>query len=247
MSYDVSILIGREDGTNRLAIEVNGQKYTAAGKEGCVPLTVSRLKRDRNTGHCRIYTRDSYVFVENLNPQNITLVNDYPIDGPTKITARDTVALGYPSDSGKSFAINTLDMLKASGWKADVHHLVRIWKDYNEASENIDIAAGRSAAIRSMLPILTIGGSALPWLFPGLPEATRWILTGVMLLFTVFFAVRGMSKSNMVPIKKKKLTEELRRNYVCPYCRKHFGQVPSHELISAGKCPACGISYRPLL
>ena len=244
---NLDIIIGREDGTNRLAMLVNGTKKQAAGNPNSVPMTVSRLKPAQMTGHCRIVTQGNDVWIYNLNPQNVTYVNGEPIcaDGsyPTQLSAKDKVQLGYPQDNGESYSVNILSALKAANWSADIHHLLHVWKQYDYDNEKIDISQQRMNAMQSVTGILSMGATAALFVPNPTIVSLRPVLITIALALMVVFAVFRFRKGNMGPVQKKRLNEQFHRDYVCPCCGQFLGNIPGNELISLGKCTKCGISY----
>ena len=248
---NLDILIGREDGTNRLSMLINGTKKQTAGNPNSVPMTVSRLKPDQMTGHCRIITQGNEVWLYNLNPQNVTYVNGEPIcsDGsyPTQLSPKDKVQLGYPNDSGESYSVNILSALKAANWSADIHHLLHIWKQYDYENEEIDVRQQRMNALQGVTGILSLGGTASLFFLHPEPGTTlamlRPALMVLALVIMVALAVFRFRKGNMGPLQKKRLNEQFHRDYVCPCCGQFLGNIPGNDLIAMGKCTKCGITY----
>lgn len=248
---NLDIIIGREDGTNRLSMLINGTKKQTAGNPNSVPLTVSRLKQESMTGHCRIITQGNDVWLYNLNPNNVTYVNGEPVCGdgsyPTQISPKDKVQLGYPNENGDSYSVNILSALKAAGWSVDIHHLLHIWKQYDYENEEIDVRQQRVGALQSVTGILSMAATASFFILqpePGTVLAMlRPALIVIALILMVVFVVFKLRKRNMGPLQKKRLNEKFHREYVCPCCGQFIGNIPANDLIAMGKCSKCGIMF----
>ena len=78
----MEILIGRDSDTNCLALLVDGKR----GKDSTTifPNSVSRLKPEDNTAHCRISVKGNDIRITNLNSHNVTYVDGEEIKSSKK-------------------------------------------------------------------------------------------------------------------------------------------------------------------
>ena len=115
----MEIIFGRDAETSKLSVTV-GQQKGVVGKQGSVPMSVSRQ-------HCSVtINADNTYEVKNLKMQNVTYVNGIPIDCK-KVTEKDTVELG---EDHYLLEWSIIKQLKPK--VADIRPLQQIWIQYNK-------------------------------------------------------------------------------------------------------------------
>lgn len=235
----MEILIGREEGTHALAFLING-KQRGRDKTCILPNTVSRLKPNENTAHCRLYIKDGNIKIINLNPNNVTYVDGEEVSS-AQITEHNIVELG-----ADLFRFNLRKFLKAIGYQKpqSIRHLKRVWEKYDRTLLQLQLDQQKSAnqqklqGIISQLSVLCV---IIPLVIPSIPipAALRVVLVVCAIAIGVYFYLKGNNAENSFVIKKRKLDEQFREDYVCPNCGSFFGFVPYDSLENKKNCPIC--------
>ena len=116
----MEIIIGRDPDSSCLALLVDGKR----GKDSTIilPNSVSRLKPEEKTGHCRLSLKGDSIKITNLNPQNVTYVDGEEIESSKIIDTHSIVELG-----ADQYRISIKKLLKNIGYvpPVSIKHLKR--------------------------------------------------------------------------------------------------------------------------
>lgn len=256
-----TILIGREPVNARLwvSVEVNGKsKVAAIGAMNSVPNSVSRCLPAENTAHCKIgISAVGNITVTNLKPDNFTYVNDMEIISKT---VKPDGMLGLGKDRFP-VSVNTVVEVAAKLIGADVAgsgrnggdkkmektysicHLEKVWNEYDTARTGEQLAETKRNSIQRLVGIFSSCGI----FFMAIENmgALRFVLTGISVLISIIFFVRGLNPSNSLLLRLKELDADFRKKYVCPNedCQHFVGNIPYDVLRTNKKCPYCGCHY----
>lgn len=241
----MEMLIGREPDTNYLGLLIDGKhKVNSACK---LPNSVSRLRIDERTAHCRIFIKDSSgeMNITNLNPQNVTFVNGEEIDGKTNISQHSFIALG-----ADQYRLDLNSILKSIGFErpTSIKHLKRVWEKYDRELLNLQLEQQKNAnrqRIQSLLSQVSMLCVIIPSVLPSIPipPIMRVILVVAALGVGIYFFVRGNKTDNTFVMKKRVLDEDFREKYVCPKCGAFLGFTPYDTFEFRNKCSYCNAKF----
>ena len=135
----MEILIGRDADEDVLAMLVDGKRMKDSKQP--VPNSVSRLKPDEYTAHCRIGIKGSKITITNLNPNNVTYVDGEPVKSAV-IDNTNIVCLGVDQ-----FRLDVRYLLKKLGYVAPVSikHLRKVWDRYDSQLLDMQVEQQRQA------------------------------------------------------------------------------------------------------
>ncbi len=229
----MEILIGREAGSARLLVRVDG-KDKFYGNAGSVPNSVSRK-------HCKLVRDSNNCWsIVNVKPENITYVKGMQVD--TKHIAIDDVI-----ELGKDRYLLNLKAIVAVIEKEhprsySISPLEKVWTDYHQTKLNIQIKEKKSAAIRSVTGIFSMSAVACGFI-PGIADvvALRVFLYAIGFLVGIYFFVVTYRSSSKLPLFMDKLERDFRKNYACPNpdCKRFMGNQPYEDVRRMGSCPYC--------
>lgn len=243
-----TILIGREEGNNRLYVTVmiDGKPKTSPyGDYGSVPRSVSRCQPTKGIAHCRIdVDNDGGIDLINLKAANITCVEGVEIS-KKKITEHNRVTLGlggYVLDLPQVFEVASkiVDKFPPPPKEYNIDHLQEVWEDYIKHIDEIRRKKELNALLWSLPVMLTMISSR--FLFQ--EEHTKNMVTYVLLIPLVivvirYFVIKTKNDSNHDDY------HDFVDKYVCPNpeCKQYLGNVDFYVLKKKKKCSYCGCRY----
>lgn len=248
-----TILVGKEPGNGRLyvCVRINGQpKVTVIGEMNSVPNSVSRCKPAENIAHCKIdVDATGNLTVTNLKPKNVTYINGAEIVSK-KIKPNGTIELGKDHYSvNVKTIIDTASKMVFSVCppppiEYSIKHLKKIWEDYDLKRTNEQLAEQKRNNIQKLAGICSSCGILFMFI-EGMGDF-RFVLTGISILIALVFFIRGMSSSNSLLLRLKKIDAEFMKMYVCPNkdCKHFLGFTPYDILRQHKKCPWCGCLFK---
>lgn len=224
----MSILVGRDGGSHRLMLTVNGQPM-AIGQKSDVPDSVLQA-------HCMIEAAGTTVRIRNLDVNNDTFVNGQAVE--TKlITPNDRIALGkdrYPLDW-------TL-LRKVLPPVADIRPLREVWDRYNQQRVELQIAERRFNSLRSATGLITMAAIALS-VMTGRQSLWYVVLYALAILASLAFTVKAYRDASKVPQKQQDLNQRFQNEYVCPHCHRFLGNQSYAILEQNGTCSYCKAKF----
>ena len=209
----MEILIGRDADEDVLAMLVDGKRMKDSKQP--VPNSVSRLKPDEYTAHCRIGIKGSKITITNLNPNNVTYVDGEPVKSAV-IDNTNIVCLGVDQ-----FRLDVRYLLKKLGYVAPVSikHLRKVWDRYDSQLLDMQVEQQRQAnqqKLQGLVSQLSMLCVIIPSVIPQvpIPPFIRVILVVAALSMGVFFYLRGGKANNSFVMKKRDLDARFRERYV---------------------------------
>lgn len=239
MSDNITLLIGRDEDANRLAVRTSTGKLMLIGREDSVPNSVSRYRPDLNTAHAAV-TIDpvtQQMEIVNLNPLNYTWVGqERVLDTPVALKWSSAVTLG-----GDYYALDLASILKKIGLKrpVGVKQLEPVWHHYERELFNLNVEQQRKAnqqrlqSICSLAGMALVGGSSMFNFGPEVAkymEVIRYFLLGMALLLVLFFFFKGRNIKDSFTMRKQALDKWLQDNYKCPSCGAPIGLTQFNQL-----------------
>lgn len=233
----MEILIGRDSDTNCLALLVDGKR----GKDSTAifPNSVSRLKPEDNTAHCRISVKGNDIRITNLNSHNVTYVDGEEIKSSKKIDFHSIIELG-----ADQYRINIKKILEKVGYVSPVSikHLKRVWERYDRALLKLQVEQQKAAnqqKLQGLISQASVLCVIIPSVIPSIPipGMIRVLLVIIALLLGVYFYIKGTKTDESFVIKKRELDERFKDDYVCPKCGYFFGFIPYDNLMYKKNCP----------
>lgn len=229
------ITIGREDGpARRLAIYVNDQFVSFLGEQGSVPTNVSRQ-------HCEIEIDDNHqMFITNKTNNNLVFVNgsEYNKDCKKAFKVTDKIELG-PS----RFPLKINEVLKCVNeelpWK--IAHLKDIFDNHRKKIIEDQKTQALLNALSTVPTILMMGSGVAFYFIEN--SALKILMISFAVIMMIVLLVLRIKIAKYGPVRRQNLEDEFRKQYVCPHCKKHLGNMRYEELVSAGKCPYCHCTF----
>lgn len=236
----MEIIIGRDPKSDCLALLVDGKNLYDSSCT--LPNSVSRLRVDEHTGHCRIGIKDGIIKILNLNEQNVTYVNGVEISGHSqKVDTHSIITLGCDQ-----YRLNLKKLLKDIGYvkPVSIKHLRRVWEKYDRTNLRMQIDQQKSAnqqKLQGLISQASVLCVIIPSVIPQvpIPAFVRVLLVVIALALGVYFYLKGNKTEESFVVKKRDLDEWLRDEYVCPECGYFFGVTPYENLEYKDKCPHC--------
>lgn len=223
----MDVIIGRDANTSQLDITI-GQQVFRLGSFVSVPMTVSRK-------HCRLVIADDGTWtIENIKTENSTFVNGIQIVKKA-ISQDDNITLGSDKYALDLKAIANV-VEKVMPKNADIRPLKKVWDDYEQENLKQVIAERRFNALRGATGIVTMTAIVLAmFLGHNIYYVGAYCFA---ILLVLIFTIKAYRDSTRNPLRKKKITEEFRKHYVCPNCGHHF-TMSYDELSLYDACPWC--------
>ena len=220
----MEIIIGRNPKDKKLLLTVDGQGQPASTS---APVSVG-------SQHCKLEIKNGQIQLKNLDINNYTFVNGQIVESK-HISKNDKIELGadhYEID----WNIFTPFM------PADISHLKKVWDDYENDSTALQIKERKFNAMRSVTGIFTMVAITLSIATGG---RSNWYfaLYGVAILASIIFFVKAYLDSSKIPQKRRDLTRQFQRDYVCPKCKHSMGSQPYEFLVQSNCCPYCKTQF----
>ena len=238
----MEIIIGRDPDTSCFAFLVDGKK--AKDSTLTMPNSVSRLKADERTGHCRLSVKGDSMKITNLNPHNSTYVDGEEIVSKT-IDTHNIVELG-----ADQYRINIKKLLKDIGYvpPVSIKHLKKVWERYDRALLKLQVEQQKSAnqqKLQGLISQASVLCVIIPSVIPSIPipGMVRVMLVVGALALGVYFYIKGNKIENSFVVKKRELDDEFRDDYVCPQCGYFFGFTSYDSLGYKPNCPGCNCRF----
>lgn len=227
----MDVIIGRDANTSQLDITI-GQQVFRLGSIGSVPMTVSRK-------HCRIVIGDDSSWTtENIKAENSTYVNGIQIEKKA-ITQNDIITLGSDKYRLDLKAISNV-VEKVMPKTADIQPLKKVWEDCEQENLKQVIAERRFNALRGATGIVTMTAIVLAmFLGHNIYYVGAYCFA---ILLVLLFTIKAYRDSSRNPLRKKEVTSEFRKKYVCPNCGHHFS-MSYDELSLYDACPWCKAKF----
>lgn len=241
----MEILIGRECESSAMGFCVNGKHLKDSSYD--VPNTVSRLKLDENTAHCRIFINESSgkMTILNLNPMNSTYVDGQEIETKTSISEHSVISLG-----ADQYRLNLKKLLKSIGYEKpySIKPLKKIWDKYDKTLLQLQIEQQQNAnkqKLQGLLSQVSMLCVIIPSVLPSvpIPPILRVLLVVAALVVGIYFFIKGNKPDNSFVMKKRILDDEFKDDYTCPKCGMFLGFTPYENLEYKDKCSHCGCKY----
>ncbi len=231
------IIIGRDEESSCLALLVDGKR----GKDSkqLLPNSVSRLKPDERTGHCRLSIKGDVMKITNLNPQNVTYVDGEEIESSQKIDMHSIVELG-----ADQYRINIKKLLKDIGYvqPVSIKHLKRVWERYDRTLLKLQVEQQKAAnqqKLQGLISTASVLCAIIPSVIPSIPipGMIRVLLVIGALALGIYLYIKGSKTEESFVMKKRELDERFKEDYVCPKCGYFFGYTPYDNLTYKKNCP----------
>lgn len=258
--YGKNILIGREEGQNRLliAVEITGKPYfTPIGTASSVPSSVSRCIPNEGKAHCRLdIDENGKILISNLKIQNTTCVNGCEII-KKYIDETDSVTLGRDE-----YALNIVSILETASKiitkvkgsqppqppEYSIKHLEQVWNEFNERNEEID----KDQLVTNLMMRIPFIFSTLSGIITGVAKTNNMDGIGNFTLILTFIGlavlIYGFHKSMTSPASKmkKENQNDFKSKYICPNpeCKRKLTNFDYEELQKMKKCPYCGCRFK---
>ena len=221
----MAFIIGRDAKTRQLCIVKDGveKRY---GQPDSVPMDVSRQ-------HLSLQPAGKGKWqIKNLNERNVTFVNGIAIESKV-ISENDKVELG---NSHYLFSWSAIQEPKVE--IVDIRPLKQVWKEYDKANLELDIAERKFNAIRSATGIISMSALVCAFIF-GQGSSLQIVLYGLAIGISVILYIVAHKKASEVPLKRRAIKKYFTNNYVCPKCHRFFGFQDYDILIQNDACPYC--------
>lgn len=233
----MEIIIGRDPDSSFLALLVDGKR----GKDSTIilPNSVSRLKPEEKTGHCRLSLKGDSIKITNLNPQNVTYVDGEEIESSKIIDTHSIVELG-----ADQYRISIKKLLKKIGYvpPVSIKHLKRVWERYDRTLLKLQVEQQKAAnqqKLQGLISQASVLCVIIPSVIPSIPipGMIRVLLVIGALALGVYFYIKGTKTDESFVVKKRELDEQFKEDYVCPKCGYFFGFTPYDNLTYKKNCP----------
>lgn len=227
----VTVIIGRDHRTNQLYRMANG-KAQLIKQEKPVPTSVSKE-------HISLtITDDGKMILKNLNVQNYTFVNMVGVESKL-IQEGDRIELGT------GHYVLDWNIIKSFVPKyADIRPLKKVWEDYQQDSDKLQIKQARFGVLRGATGILTMASIAIGRFSSdggGAFSTLLYVIGGIMAVVFIFLAWDGAAKA---PQQKREITDSFTKKYVCPNCGHFLGNNPYNVLAHDTKCHYCQAIFK---
>ena len=174
--------------------------------------------------------------MRNLDINNYTYVNGLAVESKI-VTRADRIELGserYPIDWKAIDAIIPPE--------ADIHHLSKIWDDFDHQNIKLQIDERRFNTLRSATGLVTMLAIVLS-LVSGRQSALYMSLYAVAIIASLLFTVKAYRDSSKVPLLRSELNKKFQHDYVCPKCGHFMGNQPYDILAQNQQCPYCRVKF----
>lgn len=247
---NISVLIGRENGSNSLifAVTIAGQhKIGRLSEPAMVPNSVSRCVPDRNKAHCRLdFNARGEMTLTNLKAANCTFVNGLQIEA-ARVSKADRVELGpdrYPVSLHTIVAMLSKVMPKSQPKTADVRHFKAVWREYKRRIDYIKKKQQQLAILSRTSSLFFMGAGAVGGVLKAAMGKDDQLIGNCLLVSScIGLAVLVVSiymqwKFNAAK-ESDAAKEWLKRHYRCPNCHKIFLQEYDILRNDYSACPKC--------
>ncbi len=254
----MEIIIGREVGTKRLHVTIDGNKEFSLGDPGSVPQTVSKT-------HCKlVIDGKKNITIQNIKDNNCTYVDGDQIIQKS-ITPNSKVQL-----SPSRYTLPLKEILNKAGLITEpepgqgqrqgqgpapqiysLRHLEGVWKQYEserlaEAKRRTEEAAKQRMWQSVRFALLGVG--ALVTAVGAATEPIIPIITGLMTIgiaISMLINAHKTSKEEPLAAVNARIDDKYRQYYCCPNpeCGRPFGYKNYLDVKFIKKCPACGCKY----
>ncbi len=247
---NVTVLIGRENGTNSLifAAPIAGKmKLGRLSEPGTVPNTVSRCVAESHVAHCRLdFNAQGAMTLTNLKPENCTFVNGLQIES-ARISKADSVELGadrYGVSLSQLVAALSKLMPKESPKPVDVRHFKAVWREYKRRTDMIKKKQQRLAILSRTSSLFFMGAGAVGGVVKSITGHDTQVIgncllvsscIGLIVLLVSLYMQWKFNASKEADAAK----EWLKRHYRCPNCHKIFLQEYDILRNDYSACPKC--------
>lgn len=240
----ISVVLGRQSGTNQLQVSANNNVIGTIGQIGSVDNGVSRQHLKFS-----VDTKSLEITITNLSPLNQTKVNGSAIV-TSKISLSDRIELGmnsYLLDQNSVVQLLQREALVPKEYS--IKHLEPIWNNYYDTNRAYIIKQGRLNAIFGLGTIFTLGSFLAAAFMPHEGEGLSPVQIGgycLAILFAVITAVVRYKGATLSVEKKEALEHYLQSKYICPKkeCGHFLGNKNYSILLQDGKCPYCGSKFK---
>lgn len=241
----MKIVIGREEGTHRLHVIIDGSEFNL-GPTDSVPQSVSRQ-------HCQL-TIDAggIMTLQNLKERNVTYVDGLAIV-QKQVTPISRIELGserYRLDLQQILSVaksgkpsSSSDSSKQSPPIYSLRPLKSLWDNYDQQRLQIQVAEQKRANLQRLQGVLSV--LAMLSVFIEELQAFRFVLLATAALMAGYFFVRGWNTRNSLVVKLHDFDKQFKEKYTCPNptCHRTFGTLPYSSIEFMKSCPACGCRY----
>lgn len=223
----MEITIGRESKTQCLCVK-RGDKVTAAGQPGSVPLDVSRQ-------HVQLRQMpDGKWQLRNLNEQNVTFVNGLAVESKV-VSEKDKIELG------QSRYLLSWEAIKGPKVEViDLKPLRQVWEEYTQTNLDIRQRQQRTNLLASVPMAFTMLGGLVSGVVPEV-RTVALVLTGIALLLMLYGFYRRATDHSIEETEEAK--KRFQRDYVCPKCGRFLGFQDIDILKQQKGCPYCKTKF----
>ena len=240
----MEIIIGRDQNTRQLSVVKDGRSKLY-GQPNSVPMDVSRH-------HISLQPAGNGKWkIKNLNEKNVTFVNGIAVESKT-ISEKDRIELG---NSHYLFSWSAISEPKAE--TVDIRPLQRIWDEYQQTNDQVEIRKQRLALKKQKQNILRgLTGIFIPMaivlsVYAGGRENPLFIvlycLPAIITLIMTINQYNGIKQEEEMSVKDKEDKRErdirFRREYSCPKCKKYLS-MPYDVLERYDCCPYCRVKFK---
>jgi hypothetical protein len=185
--------------------------------------------------HAKLLRESDEFYIEDLDSTGGTYVNGRQVRRK-KISPEDEVLLG-------KYRLDMKDLLRRipmsdSRFQAAFYQLQTVYETYVGTKTDVETQSQVKVMLLRALPSLPGLLIMLAPLGGGLPVIR---IAGGLLMVGATFVGFKLSAGTMAKTKQKQaaLDEKFKIDYVCPQCKRHFGQTPWENLRDQGGCSAC--------
>jgi ribosomal protein L37AE/L43A len=185
--------------------------------------------------HARLIRNGDDLYIEDLGSTNGTFVNGAPV-ALKKLRADDKITLG-------GFEIDLRKINPPMGdtaYRTAFYALKSVYDTYVGKKIKLQTSGAFKMMTRRSLPMAVptlFGAVMLCLLKPGVYTVMAGATVAIGAL--VIGVHLGAKEAAKMPQRMSDLTDDFKKNYICPDCKRYFTDIPWENLRLQGQCPLC--------